>query len=200
MWWLTFLSSSYYDNYCYFILYLYFCSFLLWVCNNINDLWKTQTSLSPSLKSKKESRCHLMTSLLDNTRRILKAHYINLDLCFFFFFHSHTGICIGNTDSRHFRELTHNIYRFAPVWFKPGDAQRWEVCIDGKLRGNWRLWNIKFYFDYNLHFFSSSDSMASMKGFPKRTMRSCSCFTSIWFRIAIFRGFLSLTAQLMSSR
>uniref|UniRef100_A0A8C5D5G7 Peptidase M20 dimerisation domain-containing protein n=1 Tax=Gouania willdenowi TaxID=441366 RepID=A0A8C5D5G7_GOUWI len=34
------------------------------------------------------------------------------------------GICIGNTDSRHFKELTTNIYRFAPLWFKPGDAQR----------------------------------------------------------------------------
>ncbi|TKS76738.1 N-fatty-acyl-amino acid synthase/hydrolase PM20D1.2 [Collichthys lucidus] len=34
------------------------------------------------------------------------------------------GICIGNTDSRHFRDLTSDIYRFAPVWFKPGDAQR----------------------------------------------------------------------------
>ncbi|XP_044067254.1 N-fatty-acyl-amino acid synthase/hydrolase PM20D1.2-like [Siniperca chuatsi] len=34
------------------------------------------------------------------------------------------GICIGNTDSRHFRDLTNDIYRFAPVWFKPGDAQR----------------------------------------------------------------------------
>ncbi|XP_047424544.1 N-fatty-acyl-amino acid synthase/hydrolase PM20D1.2 [Mugil cephalus] len=34
------------------------------------------------------------------------------------------GICIGNTDSRHFRDLTKDIYRFAPIWFKPGDAQR----------------------------------------------------------------------------
>uniref|UniRef100_A0A671V903 Peptidase M20 domain containing 1, tandem duplicate 2 n=1 Tax=Sparus aurata TaxID=8175 RepID=A0A671V903_SPAAU len=34
------------------------------------------------------------------------------------------GICIGNTDSRHFKDLTNDIYRFAPVWFKPGDAQR----------------------------------------------------------------------------
>ncbi|XP_040049624.2 N-fatty-acyl-amino acid synthase/hydrolase PM20D1.2 isoform X2 [Gasterosteus aculeatus] len=34
------------------------------------------------------------------------------------------GICIGNTDSRHFKDLTDDIYRFAPVWFKPGDAQR----------------------------------------------------------------------------
>lgn len=34
------------------------------------------------------------------------------------------GICIGNTDSRHFKDLTNDIYRFAPLWFKPGDAQR----------------------------------------------------------------------------
>lgn len=34
------------------------------------------------------------------------------------------GICIGNTDSRHFKDLTNDIYRFAPDWFKPGDAQR----------------------------------------------------------------------------
>ncbi|XP_040922804.1 N-fatty-acyl-amino acid synthase/hydrolase PM20D1.2 [Toxotes jaculatrix] len=34
------------------------------------------------------------------------------------------GICIGNTDSRHFKDLTSDIYRFAPVWFKPGDPQR----------------------------------------------------------------------------
>lgn len=34
------------------------------------------------------------------------------------------GICIGNTDSRHYTELTKDIYRFAPTWFKPGDAQR----------------------------------------------------------------------------
>ncbi|XP_069560458.1 N-fatty-acyl-amino acid synthase/hydrolase PM20D1.2 [Brachyistius frenatus] len=34
------------------------------------------------------------------------------------------GICIGNTDSRHFKDLTDNIYRFSPSWFKPGDPQR----------------------------------------------------------------------------
>ncbi|TWW56973.1 N-fatty-acyl-amino acid synthase/hydrolase PM20D1.2 [Takifugu flavidus] len=34
------------------------------------------------------------------------------------------GICIGNTDSRHFKDLTNDIYRFAPLWFRPGDAQR----------------------------------------------------------------------------
>uniref|UniRef100_A0A8B9LNW7 Peptidase M20 domain containing 1, tandem duplicate 2 n=1 Tax=Astyanax mexicanus TaxID=7994 RepID=A0A8B9LNW7_ASTMX len=34
------------------------------------------------------------------------------------------GICVGNTDSRHYTDLTKDIYRFAPSWFKPGDAQR----------------------------------------------------------------------------
>uniref|UniRef100_A0A669DIG3 Peptidase M20 domain containing 1, tandem duplicate 1 n=1 Tax=Oreochromis niloticus TaxID=8128 RepID=A0A669DIG3_ORENI len=34
------------------------------------------------------------------------------------------GICIGNTDSRHFVDLTKNIYRFSPAWFKPGDPER----------------------------------------------------------------------------
>ncbi|XP_066527810.1 N-fatty-acyl-amino acid synthase/hydrolase PM20D1.2-like [Hoplias malabaricus] len=34
------------------------------------------------------------------------------------------GICVGNTDSRHYTDLAKDIYRFAPTWFKPGDAQR----------------------------------------------------------------------------
>ncbi|KAM9343441.1 N-fatty-acyl-amino acid synthase/hydrolase PM20D1.2 [Pholidichthys leucotaenia] len=34
------------------------------------------------------------------------------------------GICVGNTDSRHFTDLSRDIYRFAPVWFKPGDSKR----------------------------------------------------------------------------
>nr|XP_055044045.1 N-fatty-acyl-amino acid synthase/hydrolase PM20D1.1 [Misgurnus anguillicaudatus] len=34
------------------------------------------------------------------------------------------GICIGNTDSRHYTELTSNIYRFVPSWYKPGDSAR----------------------------------------------------------------------------
>uniref|UniRef100_A0A667ZQL9 Peptidase M20 domain containing 1, tandem duplicate 1 n=1 Tax=Myripristis murdjan TaxID=586833 RepID=A0A667ZQL9_9TELE len=34
------------------------------------------------------------------------------------------GITVGNTDSRHFKELTNATYRFAPTWFKPGDPQR----------------------------------------------------------------------------
>lgn len=42
----------------------------------------------------------------------------------YFIFLACAGICVGNTDSRHFKDLTSSIYRFAPVWFKQGDAQR----------------------------------------------------------------------------
>ncbi|RXN26044.1 putative carboxypeptidase [Labeo rohita] len=34
------------------------------------------------------------------------------------------GICVGNTDSRHYKDITQDTYRFAPSWFKPGDPQR----------------------------------------------------------------------------
>ncbi|ROL53252.1 N-fatty-acyl-amino acid synthase/hydrolase PM20D1.1 [Anabarilius grahami] len=34
------------------------------------------------------------------------------------------GICVGNTDSRHYTELSPDIYRFAPSWYKPGDTAR----------------------------------------------------------------------------
>ncbi|XP_052449839.1 N-fatty-acyl-amino acid synthase/hydrolase PM20D1.2 isoform X2 [Carassius gibelio] len=34
------------------------------------------------------------------------------------------GVCVGNTDSRHYKDITQDIYRFAPSWFKPGDPQR----------------------------------------------------------------------------
>ncbi|ROL53251.1 N-fatty-acyl-amino acid synthase/hydrolase PM20D1.2 [Anabarilius grahami] len=34
------------------------------------------------------------------------------------------GVCVGNTDSRHYKDITRDIYRFAPMWFKPGDPQR----------------------------------------------------------------------------
>ncbi|KAJ8265118.1 hypothetical protein COCON_G00142170 [Conger conger] len=34
------------------------------------------------------------------------------------------GVCVGNTDSRHYADLTRDLYRFAPTWFKPGDPQR----------------------------------------------------------------------------
>uniref|UniRef100_A0A8C5LYL2 Peptidase M20 dimerisation domain-containing protein n=1 Tax=Leptobrachium leishanense TaxID=445787 RepID=A0A8C5LYL2_9ANUR len=34
------------------------------------------------------------------------------------------GVCIGNTDSRHFGNLTASIYKFSPVVMKPGDLSR----------------------------------------------------------------------------
>ncbi|XP_051516780.1 N-fatty-acyl-amino acid synthase/hydrolase PM20D1.1-like [Myxocyprinus asiaticus] len=34
------------------------------------------------------------------------------------------SICVGNTDSRHYTELSPDIYRFAPSWYKPGDSAR----------------------------------------------------------------------------
>lgn len=36
------------------------------------------------------------------------------------------GLCIGNTDSRHYTDLAKDIYRFAPTWIKPGDTQRYD--------------------------------------------------------------------------
>ncbi|XP_069489270.1 N-fatty-acyl-amino acid synthase/hydrolase PM20D1 [Ambystoma mexicanum] len=34
------------------------------------------------------------------------------------------GVCVGNTDSRHYLNLTRNIYRFSPIWLKPEDLSR----------------------------------------------------------------------------
>ncbi|XP_006000451.1 N-fatty-acyl-amino acid synthase/hydrolase PM20D1.2 [Latimeria chalumnae] len=34
------------------------------------------------------------------------------------------GMCIGNTDTRHYLKLTSSLYRFVPIWFKPGDQTR----------------------------------------------------------------------------
>nr|XP_033774720.1 N-fatty-acyl-amino acid synthase/hydrolase PM20D1 isoform X3 [Geotrypetes seraphini] len=34
------------------------------------------------------------------------------------------GVCIGNTDSRHYLNLTKNIYRFSPIWLKAEDLSR----------------------------------------------------------------------------
>ncbi|KAL4645980.1 putative carboxypeptidase PM20D1 [Arapaima gigas] len=34
------------------------------------------------------------------------------------------GVCVGNTDSRHYTSLSKDIYRFAPTWFKPSDLKR----------------------------------------------------------------------------
>ncbi|XP_032377276.1 N-fatty-acyl-amino acid synthase/hydrolase PM20D1.2 [Etheostoma spectabile] len=55
------------------------------------------------------------------------------------------GICIGNTDSRHFKDLTNDIYRFAPIWFKPGDAQRFHGINERISKKNYEEL-IEFYF------------------------------------------------------
>nr|XP_043894111.1 N-fatty-acyl-amino acid synthase/hydrolase PM20D1.2 isoform X3 [Solea senegalensis] len=34
------------------------------------------------------------------------------------------GICVGNTDSRHFKDFTKDIFRFIPAWLKSGDYLR----------------------------------------------------------------------------
>ncbi|XP_024915304.1 N-fatty-acyl-amino acid synthase/hydrolase PM20D1.2 isoform X2 [Cynoglossus semilaevis] len=34
------------------------------------------------------------------------------------------GVCVGNTDSRHFNDLTSEIYRFIPAWLHSGDFLR----------------------------------------------------------------------------
>lgn len=109
---------------------------------------------------------------------------------------SPVGICIGNTDSRHFKDLSSDIYRFAPLWFKPGDAQRWEV--QPKCLIHWLLVGLvkvqsKFLFMF-------SDFTASMRGFPRRTTRSSFNFTSVWFRIVTLGSSQNLTVQSMNFR
>ncbi|XP_061840724.1 N-fatty-acyl-amino acid synthase/hydrolase PM20D1.2 isoform X1 [Nerophis lumbriciformis] len=47
------------------------------------------------------------------------------------------GICVGNTDSRHFKDLTTDIYRFIPLWFKPGDAKRFHGINERISRKNY---------------------------------------------------------------
>ncbi|XP_071750630.2 N-fatty-acyl-amino acid synthase/hydrolase PM20D1.2-like isoform X1 [Centroberyx gerrardi] len=56
------------------------------------------------------------------------------------------GICIGNTDSRHFKELTNDTYRFAPTWFKPGDAQRFHGINERISKKNYEEL-VVFYFN-----------------------------------------------------
>ncbi|XP_062871495.1 N-fatty-acyl-amino acid synthase/hydrolase PM20D1.2 isoform X2 [Trichomycterus rosablanca] len=55
------------------------------------------------------------------------------------------GICVGNTDSRHYTELTKDIYRFAPTWFKPGDPQRFHGINERISRQNYEDL-VLFYF------------------------------------------------------
>ncbi|KAM6977237.1 N-fatty-acyl-amino acid synthase/hydrolase PM20D1.2 [Aplochiton taeniatus] len=56
------------------------------------------------------------------------------------------GICIGNTDSRHYKDLTTNTYRFAPTWFKPGDAQRFHGVNERISKKNYEEL-VVFYFN-----------------------------------------------------
>uniref|UniRef100_A0A8C6PUF4 Peptidase M20 domain containing 1 n=1 Tax=Nothobranchius furzeri TaxID=105023 RepID=A0A8C6PUF4_NOTFU len=56
------------------------------------------------------------------------------------------GICVGNTDSRHFKDLTGDIYRFAPVWFKPGDIQRFHGLNERISKKNYEEL-VVFYFN-----------------------------------------------------
>ncbi|XP_036390148.1 N-fatty-acyl-amino acid synthase/hydrolase PM20D1.2-like [Megalops cyprinoides] len=55
------------------------------------------------------------------------------------------GLCVGNTDSRHYTDLTKNIYRFAPTWFKPGDPQRFHGVNERISVKNYEEL-VKFYF------------------------------------------------------
>ncbi|XP_034552591.1 N-fatty-acyl-amino acid synthase/hydrolase PM20D1.2-like [Notolabrus celidotus] len=55
------------------------------------------------------------------------------------------GICVGNTDSRHFKDLTNDIYRFAPIWFKPGDPQRFHGINERISKKNYEEF-VVFYF------------------------------------------------------
>uniref|UniRef100_A0AAY4E3H9 Peptidase M20 dimerisation domain-containing protein n=1 Tax=Denticeps clupeoides TaxID=299321 RepID=A0AAY4E3H9_9TELE len=55
------------------------------------------------------------------------------------------GICVGNTDSRHYTELTKDIYRFAPTWFKPGDPQRFHGVNERISKKNYEEM-VMFYF------------------------------------------------------
>lgn len=53
----------------------------------------------------------------------MKIGLLGSSLGFFGMF-EFAGICIANTDSQHFKDLTKDIYRFLPVWLTPGDTQR----------------------------------------------------------------------------
>ncbi|XP_055748128.1 N-fatty-acyl-amino acid synthase/hydrolase PM20D1.2-like [Salvelinus fontinalis] len=56
------------------------------------------------------------------------------------------GICIGNTDSRHYTDLAKDIYRFAPTWFRPGDAQRFHGINERISKKNYEEL-VVFYFN-----------------------------------------------------
>ncbi|XP_053705468.1 N-fatty-acyl-amino acid synthase/hydrolase PM20D1.2 isoform X1 [Synchiropus splendidus] len=55
------------------------------------------------------------------------------------------GVCVGNTDSRHFKDLTRDIYRFIPLWFKPGDSKRFHGVNERLSKKNFEE-IVHFYF------------------------------------------------------
>uniref|UniRef100_A0A8D3D8B0 Peptidase M20 domain containing 1, tandem duplicate 1 n=1 Tax=Scophthalmus maximus TaxID=52904 RepID=A0A8D3D8B0_SCOMX len=55
------------------------------------------------------------------------------------------GICIANTDSQHFKDLTKDIYRFLPVWLTPGDTQRIHGINERISKKNYEEY-VMFYF------------------------------------------------------
>ncbi|XP_072305231.1 N-fatty-acyl-amino acid synthase/hydrolase PM20D1.2 [Eucyclogobius newberryi] len=57
------------------------------------------------------------------------------------------GLCVGNTDSRHFKDLSSGIYRFYPVWYKPGDAQRFHGINERISKENYETL-VQFYFRF----------------------------------------------------
>uniref|UniRef100_A0A674BR72 Peptidase M20 domain containing 1 n=1 Tax=Salmo trutta TaxID=8032 RepID=A0A674BR72_SALTR len=56
------------------------------------------------------------------------------------------GLCIGNTDSRHYTDLAKDIYRFAPTWIKPGDTQRFHGINERISKKNYEEL-VVFYFN-----------------------------------------------------
>ncbi|XP_041712291.1 N-fatty-acyl-amino acid synthase/hydrolase PM20D1.2 [Coregonus clupeaformis] len=56
------------------------------------------------------------------------------------------GICIGNTDSRHYTDLAKDIYRFAPTWIRPGDTQRFHGIDERISKKNYEEL-VVFYFN-----------------------------------------------------
>uniref|UniRef100_A0A8C6V0G7 Peptidase M20 domain containing 1, tandem duplicate 2 n=1 Tax=Neogobius melanostomus TaxID=47308 RepID=A0A8C6V0G7_9GOBI len=55
------------------------------------------------------------------------------------------GMCIANTDSRHFKDLSSSIYRFTPAIYKPGDAQRFHGINERTSRENYEGM-VQFFF------------------------------------------------------
>ncbi|XP_065175481.1 N-fatty-acyl-amino acid synthase/hydrolase PM20D1.2-like [Sycon ciliatum] len=54
------------------------------------------------------------------------------------------GLMVGNTDARHFHDLAHDIYRFTPTIFKPGDSKRFHGPNERITKSNYAQ-TINFY-------------------------------------------------------